>query len=262
MKVSRVSLNTISRGRVATSADSVMPSRRSDRGDRPADGTVDRCPAVLHEPPETELHHAPASSGSGTDSLTIAFHFRFIMPGEWRNDISEAVRLLMLVLRALREELNARQTTEVRLGKLFYTQHVGGDLETMWRKATLGSRVVLNQAASLHTPEGSIPLDRIYVVSLTGVAAKKLDAWSNLVAAAAGGRLLFTLMPSPCDPGHRAMYFGGWSALIGRIEGGGRFEQEFGSVEFEPKLSQALRRDGLQVGPSRQAVYTYLDLID
>ncbi len=87
------------------------------------------------------------------------------------------------------------------------------------------------------------------------------DRWADLVRAQAGDRLLFTLVPSPAERGHRAMYFGGWSTGIGTLIDQAIFVQEFGAVELEPELSRQLDHAGLQVRPSREALGKVLELL-
>lgn len=195
--------------------------------------------------------------------VTVAFHFRYIMPGEWVNSDTEAVKLVLMVMKALSAEVASSGQMGFRAGKLFYTQHLDDELMPMWREASRLAPVIPAGTCLFGSQIDHVPLDRVFVVSVS-VASEgpvSADRWADLVRAEAGDRLLFTLVPSPAERGHRAMYFGGWSTCIGTLVDQATFIQEFGAIEYEPELSSQLDRAGLRARPSREALSVVLDLL-
>ena len=67
--------------------------------------------------------------------MTIALHFQHIMRGELLSDSDVEVKLLKRTLVELLPMLPSIGSVLIRTGKLFYTQDLGGDLESTWRES-------------------------------------------------------------------------------------------------------------------------------
>jgi len=134
--------------------------------------------------------------GVSRAAATVAFHFRFVMPGQYVCNQTVAVDRLTRVLRAIRADLRAGTgTVSIRMGQLFYTQDLGGDLELDWWGSIFGMPVMVGGTTFRAHLDDAVPLDRILVVSVSGDLAGRLDLWSRRVEEVAGDRFLFALAP-------------------------------------------------------------------
>lgn len=199
------------------------------------------------------LNHMLADVGWGT----MAFHFRFIMPGEWACDQQVAVGRLVRVIRALCEHLAQCEPVFLRMEQLFYTQDLGGELEAGWRRA---SALVPRSGVDIELQE-AVPLDRILVVSATGIVRDYLDRWCSLVRDADPDRFLYGLLVDQQDRCHKAIYLSPYSTPIGMLHEGRYLERSFESIEFEPVLSRVMRWIGVEEGLTKDAMLTALELL-
>jgi len=176
---------------------------------------------------------------------TLAFHFRFVMPGEFVSDQQVAVDCLARVLRALRRDLVPRGPVQLRMEKLFYTQDLGGVLEAGWRDALDEAPLVLGPRAVSATGGFAVPLDRILVISVGGSVRHLLEEWCTRIEKLAVGRFLFGLSVDAADPNHEAIYLGAHATPLGVLHRGARLERSFESIEYEPLMSKVLNRLGI-----------------
>lgn len=191
--------------------------------------------------------------GASRDFATVAFHFRFVMPGQYVCDQTVAVDRLTRVVRAIRADLT-HCAVSVRMGQLFYTEDLGGDLEADWWASIFVVPVVVGGTTVRAHLNAAVPLDRILVVSVSGDLAGKLEDWSRRVEEVAGDRFLFALAPRKGCRSHDAVYFGATCPVVGELHVGSVWELTFEAMEYEPALSAALRRLGIERDPSEAEV--------
>ncbi len=201
---------------------------------------------------------APSRAGMSRTTSTIAFHFRYVMPGQYVCETTVALDRLTRVLRALRGDL-VQGTASVRMGQLFYTQDLGSDLESGWWAGIFGMPVVVGATTARAHLDALVPLDRILVVSVSGNVAGKLEDWSRRIEAVAGDRFLFALKPSRGARSHDAVYFGATCPVVGELRDGAVWELTFDAMEYEPALSAALRRLGIERDPSEAEVAAVIE---
>lgn len=194
---------------------------------------------------------------TGTRWGTMAFHFRFVMPGEWVCAQQVAVGRLGRVIRALREQLTRSEPVFLRMEKLFYTQDLGGELEAGWRRA---SELVAWASVGAESRE-EVPMDRILVVSVTGNVREHLLTWSALVREADPNRFLFGLLVNQRDRCHQAIYLSPYSTPIGLLREGQHLERSFESIECESVLSRVMRWIGVEESLSEHAMRTSRELL-
>lgn len=178
---------------------------------------------------------------------TLAFHFRYVMREQFISDHAVAADRLARVLRGIRPGLAESGVLSMRMGKLFYTHQLRTSLEVGWWQALQSTRVVEGKTTLRTNLDSVVPLDRMFVVSVTGDVSDRLDAWSQRVEAVAGDRFLFACEPVQSAHAHRQIYFGANAWLIGELHGSSRWEPQWEAVEFGPELGPRLRRMGLEV---------------
>jgi hypothetical protein len=180
-------------------------------------------------------------------TVTLAFHFRYVMREQYISEQAVAVDRLSRVLRGIRPTLSDDSVLSIRMGKLFYTQQLRTSLEVGWWQALQSTRVLEGKSTLRTNLDSVVPLDRMFVVSITGDVSGLLGAWSQRVEAVSGDRFLFACEPVHASHAHRQIYFGGNAWLIGELHGASRWQPQWEAVEYGPELGPRLRRMGLEV---------------
>ena len=201
------------------------------------------------------------NSNHGSDAVTIALHFQYIMPGELLSDTDVDLKLLKRTLVELLPMLPSIGSVLIRTGKLFYTQDLGGDLESSWRES-IGK--VDSQAHILtgkHFDVNSFPLDRIFVIALSGNLANSLTPLYQRLQRFRKHKLLFGMQINSRDRSQDIVYFRSTSA-IGSINKLGKFELSFNSIEYVDEIPRMLAKIGVEYSLSNAALNSALKLFD
>lgn len=207
------------------------------------------------------LGSMPASDSSPIRQLTLAFHFRYIMPGEWLDSNEVAILLLARLLRVVRPRLKTTGNVLIRMGPLIYTQDLNGPLGTALRDshiATAKRRFCRGKQSEL--TDYLIPLDRVFVVTVSGRVQGFQERWSKHLRRHVHHPFLFSLEVNVDDLVQEIAYLK-QSTVVGELQVGGCLQLEFESIEFEPNLSAALERMGMQSAHSVAAMRTAVGIL-
>lgn len=201
------------------------------------------------------------NSNHGSDSVTIALHFQHIMRGELLSDTDVEVKLLKRTLVELLPMLPIIGSVLIRTGKLFYTQDLGGDLESSWRES-IGK--VNSQAHILKSKQfdvNSFPLDRIFVIALSGNLACSLMPLYQRLRRFRNHKLLFGMQIDAGERSQDIVYLRSTSA-IGSINKLGHFELGFDAIEYVDEIPGMLDKIGVESSLSHAALNNSLKLLD
>ena len=204
-------------------------------------------------------HFAPPRSAH--EQITLAFHFQYIMRGEYVSDTAVAVLLLERMLLALRPIAAGIGSVVIRMEKLFYTQHLGGTLEGGWRESLQQSRLSLNSKLETWSGKTRVPLDRIFVVVISGRLDERLEALSRRFSRYRRYPYLWGMQVASDNHYQEAIYLS-QSTPIGILHPDFTLEFAFGCIEYEPDFVKMLGRLGIENTISDAALREVLRLID
>ena len=196
-----------------------------------------------------------------TRQVTLAFHFQYILPGEWTNQFKLGATLFTRVLRVVRPHLAETGSLLFRMGHLLAAMDKGGPGEfalrdsyvnTMKQRYCSGTQKVLT--------ENLVPLDRIWVITVSGRLHGLQKLWSTRLNHYKRNPFLYSL---DVDVGNRVqeVNYLKRSTVVGELHKDWRLTREFSSIEFEPYLTDMLARMRV-VDNANKMVSTLLSLID
>lgn len=183
------------------------------------------------------------------------------MRGELLSDTDVEVKLLKRTLVELLPMLPSIGSVLIRTGKLFYTQYLGGDLESSWRES-IGK--VDSQAHILKSKQfdvNSFPLDRIFVIALSGNLACSLMPLYQRLRRFRNHKLLFGMQIDAGERSQDIVYLRSTSA-IGSINKLGHFELDFDAIEYVDEIPGMLDKIGVESSLSHAALNSSLKLFD
>jgi hypothetical protein len=167
--------------------------------------------------------------------MSLALHFRFIEIGDFSSDVRIAVRLLARVLWSIRPHLEETGPLIVRMEKPFYTQYLGGRLETGWRDSIRNCR----RWPQLD-PDDLGELDRIFSIVLSGRLAKMAGILCKKLDRSSRYSFLFCLAIDPENRYQEAIYLSAYNTPIGVLHADASLELAFSAIEYCPDLVRML----------------------
>jgi hypothetical protein len=211
---------------------------------------------------QSYLGSMPAPDSSPPRQCTLAFHFRYIMPGEWLDSNQVAILLLAQLLRVVRPGLKTTGNLLVRMGKLIYTQDLDGPLGTALRDSHIAtSRRRFCRGQQCELTEYLVPLDRIFVITVSGRVNGFQLRWSKQLRRHVRHPFLFSLEVNVDDRAQEIAYLK-QATVVGELQLDGCLQLEFDSIEFEPNLSTLLDRMGMRNAASVAAMRTALGILE
>jgi hypothetical protein len=191
--------------------------------------------------------------------VTIALHFQYIMPGEWKSDTSVGANILKRVLQELIPSLPIVGSVIVRMGQLFYTQDLDGDRESSWRMSIARDPVKSSLLVRQHIDLNAFPLDRVFVIVLSGNVSGLLGPMFQKLRRYRTHQLLFALQIDANEWSHEIIYLT-QSAAIGTINRLAKFELGFDIVEYEEEIPRMLQKIGIDSSLSATSMAALLKL--
>jgi hypothetical protein len=173
--------------------------------------------------------------------ISVAFHFQYLQRGETNPATPVHIKLLERVLIGLIQHLKQTGSLVIRMGQLFYTQHLDSELEIGWRESVSTEHYNYSPKWSSECTANVIPLDRIYVVTVTGELSELINQLIKQLSRYRKYRFLYALEVSTNNKYHDVIYRS-MPSVVGILHPSGELESAFSSVEFEPYLSAMLKR--------------------
>lgn len=194
--------------------------------------------------------------------MTVGFHFRYIMSGEYYKSDKVDFVLLKRVLRVIQPNLVETGTVLIRIGKLVYTQDLNGPQGAALRTAFARSpKRCFSRGQQRELTEGTIPLDRIFVVTLSGRLGGFQKPWSQSLRRHVRHPFLFSLEVDVADRGVEWIYLR-QNTAIGELSADNRITLDFEALELDEHLPKLLNQLGLVGEFGRPALRKLLTLIE
>jgi hypothetical protein len=190
----------------------------------------------------------------------LAFHFRYIMPGEWLDSREVAVLLFARVLRAVGPDFKKTGSLLFRIGPLIYTSELDGPLVNALRNShTAAAEWRFCRGQQHKLTEYVVPLDRTFVVTVSGRVLELQNQWGKRLQRYVRHPFLCSLAVDIDDPAQELTYLR-QCHVVGELRLARHLVLEYESIEFEPELSTMLCRLGFQGEASVAFSTTALEL--
>lgn len=204
--------------------------------------------------------HAERMASHSMRQVTIAFHFRYIMAGELLDSNAVAVRLLERVLRIVHPHSSEVGSVLVRMGHLISLKHLyGARASALVNSFSTTDKSRFYPGRQRHLTERVVPIDRIYVVTLSGRLSGVQKSWSQQLRRYRSHPFLFGLDVDVNNPALEWIYLR-QNVVIGEFAPDGRMILDWDSLGFEDDLPQMLKRLNLTDCLSHVALRTSLRL--
>lgn len=208
------------------------------------------------------MKHQALLSASPTQS-TLAFHFRYIMPGELLDSNRVAVLLIARVLRVLRRDLKTTGSVLVRAGHLLFTADLWTPLEAALRAShdrTRRRRFGFSRGLQHDIREYLLPLDRTFVVVVSGRLQGLQEKWSRGLRHQVRHPFLFSLEVDREDATLERIYLR-QNTAVGEVRQDWSIEVDLEALDFEPNLFQMLRTLDMSESFSAPGLRTLVDML-
>jgi hypothetical protein len=147
------------------------------------------------------------------------------------------------------------------MGQLLYTQDLDSELEADWRKSMPEDISHKYLDVNSNGKNALVPLDRIYVVTISGKLLGQIAAIEKQFRRYRKYRYLFGVIVSPNSYCHDVIYRV-TPTIIGVLQSNGILECASSSIEFEPHLDQMLTSMKIESAFSETAMNDFLRLIN
>jgi hypothetical protein len=193
--------------------------------------------------------------------LTLAFHFRYIMPGEFLDSNKVVALLLARVFRAFRKDLKMAGSVLVRAGHLILTEDLRSPLETALRKSHIRTgRQKFRRGLQHGIREYLVPLDRTFAVVAIGRLQGFQEKWSKRLRSHARHPFLFSLEVDSEDSTLERIYLRR-NIAVGEVRQDWSTEIDLEAMGFEPDIFEMLEKLGMTEALSAPGMRTLLDML-